>query len=185
MNKPITAFTSADDNIAAATERWEAETRGPFVAANPERRDPFTTQALKWPIKPLYTPADLDAAGFDYMKDVGFPGEYPYTRSTKPNGHRSGFWTMTQVTGFGKGEDWAKRARFMLDQGLSGLILEYDLATTNGYDSDDPMVEGEVGRAGMALDSLEDLERAFDLPFDKLNYLMSVCNAPQPVNLSR
>jgi len=184
MNKPITAFTSADDNIAAATERWEAETRGPFVAANPERRDPFTTQALKWPIKPLYTPADLDAAGFDYMKDVGFPGEYPYTRSTKPNGHRSGFWTMTQVTGFGKGEDWAKRARFMLDQGLSGLILEYDLATTNGYDSDDPMVEGEVGRAGMALDSLEDLERAFDLPFDKLNYLMSVCNAPQPVNLA-
>jgi len=184
MNKPITAFTSADDNIAAATERWEAETRGPFVAANPERRDPFTTQALKWPIKPLYTPADLDAAGFDYMKDVGFPGEYPYTRSTMPNGHRSGFWTMTQVTGFGKGEDWAKRARFMLDQGLSGLILEYDLATTNGYDSDDPMVEGEVGRAGMALDSLEDLERAFDLPFDKLNYLMSVCNAPQPVNLA-
>jgi len=184
MNKPITAFTSADDNIAAATERWEAETRGLFVAANPERRDPFTTQALKWPIKPLYTPADLDAAGFDYMKDVGFPGEYPYTRSTMPNGHRSGFWTMTQVTGFGKGEDWAKRARFMLDQGLSGLILEYDLATTNGYDSDDPMVEGEVGRAGMALDSLEDLERAFDLPFDKLNYLMSVCNAPQPVNLA-
>ena len=91
---------------------------------------------------------------------------------------------MTQVTGFGKGEDWAKRARYMLDQGLSGLILEYDLATTNGYDSDDPIVEGEVGRAGMALDSLEDLEKAFDLPFDKLKYLMSVCNAPQPVNLA-
>lgn len=92
---------------------------------------PFVTQALKWPIKPLYTPADLDAVGFDYMADLGFPGEYPYTRSTRPNGHRSDFWTMTQVTGFGKGEDWAKRARYMLDQGLSGLILEYDLATTN------------------------------------------------------
>ncbi|MFK4793614.1 methylmalonyl-CoA mutase family protein [Sphingobium sp. ZW T5_29] len=184
MNHPVSAFAPANDNIIAETERWEAETRAPFVAAQPERRDPFVTQALKWPIKPLYTPADLDAVGFDYLKDVGFPGEYPFTRSTRPNGHRSGFWTMTQVTGFGKGEDWAKRARFMLDQGLSGLILEYDLATTNGYDSDDPMVEGEVGRAGMALDSLEDLENAFDLPFDKLKYLMSVCNAPQPVNLA-
>ncbi|NIJ18251.1 methylmalonyl-CoA mutase family protein [Sphingobium vermicomposti] len=184
MNRPVSEFAPANDNIIAETERWQAETRAPFVAAQPERRDPFVTQALKWPIKPLYTPADLDAVGFDYLKDVGFPGEYPYTRSTRPNGHRSGFWTMTQVTGFGKGEDWAKRARFMLDQGLSGLILEYDLATTNGYDSDDPMVEGEVGRAGMALDSLEDLENAFDLPFDKLKYLMSVCNAPQPVNLA-
>ena len=184
MNRPIPGAVPATEDIAAATARWEAETRGPFVAANPERRDPFVTQALKWPIKPLYTPADLDAVGFDYLTDLGFPGEYPYTRSTKPNGHRSAFWTMTQVTGFGKGEDWAKRARYMLDQGLSGLILEYDLATTNGYDSDDPIVEGEVGRAGMALDSLEDLEKAFDLPFDKLQYLMSVCNAPQPVNLA-
>lgn len=184
MNKPVSGFVAANDNIAAEAARWEAETRGPFVAANPERRDPFVTQALKWPIKPLYTPEDLDAVGFDYLKDLGFPGEYPYTRSTKPNGHRSQYWTMTQVTGFGKGEAWAKRARYMLDQGLSGLILEYDLATTNGYDSDDPIVEGEVGRAGMALDSLEDLERAFDLPFDKLKYLMSVCNAPQPVNLA-
>lgn len=184
MNEQVKGLVPANDNITAETSRWEAETRAPFVAANPERRDAFTTQALKWPIKALYTPADLDAVGFDYVTDLGFPGEYPYTRSTKPNGHRSQYWTMTQVTGFGKGEAWAKRARYMLDQGLSGLILEYDLATTNGYDSDDPIVEGEVGRAGMALDSLEDLENAFDLPFDKLQYLMSVCNAPQPVNLA-
>jgi methylmalonyl-CoA mutase N-terminal domain/subunit len=184
MNKPISGFVAANDNINEQAARWESETRGPFVAANAERRDAFVTQALKWPIKPLYTPADLDAVGFDYLTDLGFPGEYPFTRSTKPNGHRSQYWTMTQVTGFGKGEAWAKRARYMLDQGLSGLILEYDLATTNGYDSDDPIVEGEVGRAGMALDSLEDLEKAFDLPFDKLKYLMSVCNAPQPVNLA-
>ncbi|MBP1690113.1 MAG: methylmalonyl-CoA mutase, partial [Deltaproteobacteria bacterium] len=108
----------------------------------------------------------------------------PYTRGTSPNGHRSKLWTMTQVTGFGKGVEWAKRARYMLDQGLQGLILEHDLPTTNGYDSDDPLVAGEVGRAGLALDSLEDLEQAFDLPFDKLKYLMSVCNAPQPVNLA-
>jgi methylmalonyl-CoA mutase N-terminal domain/subunit len=179
------AHPDRDGNkIEAAKSRWERETRGPHVDDNPERRDPFLTQALKWPINPLYTPADLDAAGFDYLEDLGFPGEFPYTRGTHPNGHRSDLWTMTQVTGFGKGEAWAKRARYMLDQGLSGLILEYDLATTNGYDSDHPLVEGEVGRAGMALDSLEDLEQALDLPFEKLSYLMSVCNAPQPVNLA-
>jgi methylmalonyl-CoA mutase N-terminal domain/subunit len=180
---PLTPPTPLQ-RLEAAEARWQEETRAPFVAANPERRDPFLTQAMKWPIEALYTPVDLEAAGFDYEKDLGFPGEYPFTRSTSPNGHRSRFWTMSQVTGFGKSEDWAKRARFMLDQGLQGLILEYDLPTTNGYDSDDPLVEGEVGRAGMALDSLEDLERAFDLPFEKLKYLVSVCNAPQPVNLA-
>lgn len=178
------AVTSSQGSLAEEVSRWQEHTRASYVEANPERRDEFLTQALKWPINALYTPVDLEAAGFDYLKDVGFPGEYPYTRGTQPNGHRSAFWTMTQVTGFGSGESWSKRARYMLDQGLSGLILEYDLATTNGYDSDDPMVEGEVGRAGMALDSLEDLEKAFDLPFDKLKYLMSVCNAPQPVNLA-
>lgn len=184
MNSPTGPVQPAGSDIACEADRWQAETRGPAVAAQPERREEFATQALRWPIAPLYTPADLDAVGFDYRADLGFPGEYPFTRSTRPNGHRGDFWTMTQVTGFGRGEEWSKRARYMLDQGLSGLILEYDLATTNGYDSDDPVVEGEVGRAGMALDSLEDLERAFDLPFDKLKYLMSVCNAPQPVNLA-
>ena len=184
MNRPSEPFVPEGERIAAETARWERETREPAMGGRPERREAFTTQSLNWPIKPLYPPADLDAVGFDYAADLGFPGEMPYTRSTRANGHRGDFWTMTQVTGFGKGEDWAKRARYMLDQGLSGLILEYDLATTNGYDSDDPIVEGEVGRAGMALDSLEDLEKAFDLPFDKLKYLMSVCNAPQPVNLA-
>ena len=183
-HKQTSDAQNSSSKIAAEAQRWQEQTRTPFVSENPERRESFETQALKWPINPLYSPADLEALGFDYMKDLGFPGEYPYTRGTKANGHRSNFWTMTQVTGFGKGEEWAKRARYMLDQGLSGLILEHDLATTNGYDSDDPIVEGEVGRAGMALDSLEDLEKAFDLPFDKLQYLMSVCNAPQPVNLA-
>ena len=164
MSRPLDRITpqpqAAPGDIGAEAQRWQERSRAPFVALHPERRQPFLTQALKWPIKPLYTPADLEAAGFDYLKDLGFPGEYPYTRGTQPNGHRSHLWTMSQVTGFGKGEDWAKRARYMLEQGLQGLILEHDLPTTNGYDSDHPLVEGEVGRAGMALDSLEDLERA-------------------------
>ena len=188
MSRPLDRIHPAPEappsEVAAQAQRWETQTRAPFVAAHPERREEFVTQALKWPIKPLYTPADLEAAGFDYLQDVGFPGEYPFTRGTQPNGHRSNLWTMSQVTGFGRGEDWAKRARYTLEQGLQGLILEHDLPTTNGYDSDNPLVEGEVGRAGMALDSLEDLERAFDLPFERLKYLMSVCNAPQPVNLA-
>jgi methylmalonyl-CoA mutase, N-terminal domain len=170
-------------SLADAQQRWQRETRAPYVAAHPEREN-LCTQAMRWPVEALYTPQDLEAIGFDYLKDLGFPGEYPFTRGTGPNGHRSRLWTMTQVTGFGRGQEWAKRARFMLEQGLQGLILEYDLPTTNGYDSDNPLVEGEVGRAGMALDSLEDLERALDLPFDRLRYLMSVCNAPQPVNLA-
>ena len=164
--------------------RWEADTRGPSVAAEGERKPAFRTQALDWEIAPLYTPLDLADAGFDYQKDLNFPGQYPFTRGTEPNGKRTRLWTMAQVTGFGRGMAWAERARYMLDQGLQGLILEYDLPTTNGYDSDNPLVAGEVGRAGMALDSLEDMVEAFDLPFDKLKYLMSVCNAPQPVNLA-
>ncbi|TCJ37071.1 methylmalonyl-CoA mutase family protein [Parafrankia sp. BMG5.11] len=184
MSRSEAGSSSPADDVRAEEQRWRRDTRAPHLQTNPERREEFRTQALKWDIKPLYTPADLEDIGFDYAADSGFPGEYPYTRSTRANGHRSDFWTMTQVTGFGKGADWAKRARYMLDQGLSGLILEYDLATTNGFDSDNPIVEGEVGRAGMALDSLEDLESAFDLPFDRLKYLMSVCNAPQPVNLA-
>ncbi len=184
MSRPRDRIEPRQSEAREEVQRWERETRAPYVAAHPERRDPFVTQALKWPIQPLYSPADLEAAGFDYQRDVGYPGEYPYTRGTQPNGHRSGLWTMSQVTGFGKGEDWARRARYMLEQGLQGLILEHDLPTTNGYDSDNPLVEGEVGRAGLAIDSLEDLERAFDLPFERLKYLMSVCNAPQPVNLA-
>jgi len=170
--------------LEAARERWEADTRAAALAAEGERKESFRTQALDWEIAPLYTPLDLAAAGFDYEQDLGFPGEYPFTRATEPNGKRGRLWTMAQVTGFGRGMAWAERARYMLEQGLQGLILEYDLPTTNGYDSDDPLAAGEVGRAGMALDSLEDMIEALDLPFDKLKYLMSVCNAPQPVNLA-
>jgi methylmalonyl-CoA mutase N-terminal domain/subunit len=170
--------------LRAARADWEMHSRGPAVASEGERKAAFRTQALDWEIAPLYTPLDVADAGIDYLRDIGFPGEYPFTRGTEPNGKRTRLWTMAQVTGFGRGMAWAERARYMLDQGLQGLILEHDLPTTNGYDSDDPLVAGEVGRAGMAVDSVEDLIEAFDLPFDKLKYLMSVCNAPQPVNLA-
>jgi methylmalonyl-CoA mutase N-terminal domain/subunit len=176
----------ADDNDAIRARRaaWEAGPLADALAQQPERKPAFTTQAMHWPVPRLATPADLAAIGFDYLRDVGFPGEYPYTRGTDPNGYRGQLWTMAQVTGFGTGEDWAKRGRFMLERGLSGLIIEYDLPTTNGYDSDHPLAAGEVGRAGTAIDTLADMEAALDLPFDKLKHLTSVCNAPQPVNLA-
>jgi methylmalonyl-CoA mutase N-terminal domain/subunit len=172
------------DRIRAERARWERETLGPALAAKGERKDVFRSQALHWPVERLYTPADLDALGFDWARDVGFPGEYPYTRGTDANGYRSQLWTMAQVTGFGTGQDWAQRGRYMLERGLSGLIIEYDLPTTNGYDSDHPLAAGEVGRAGTAIDTLADMEAALDLPFEKLRHLTSVCNGPQPVNLA-
>jgi methylmalonyl-CoA mutase N-terminal domain/subunit len=183
MAEPKTPKDPAAE-LRRAREEWERRTLEPALAREGERLPRFETQALHWPVERLATPADLEAIGFDYLRDVGFPGEYPYTRGTEPNGYRSRLWAMTQVTGFGTGEEWARRARFMLDQGLSGLIIEYDLPTTNGYDSDHPLAAGEVGRAGTAIDTLADMEAALDFPFDRLRHLTSVCNGPQPVNLA-
>ncbi len=177
-------MADAHEKIRAGKERWERETLAPALEAKPERKPAFATQAMHWPVDRLDTPLDLAAIGFDYVRDVGFPGEYPYTRGTDPNGYRSQLWTMAQVTGFGTAQDWAKRGRSMLERGLGGLIIEYDLPTTNGYDSDHPLTAGEVGRAGTAIDTLADMEAALDLPFEKLRQLTSVCNGPQPVNLA-
>ncbi|MBM4385156.1 MAG: methylmalonyl-CoA mutase [Deltaproteobacteria bacterium] len=176
-------MADANDDIRAKRAAWEAGTLARELARG-ERKPAFTTQAMHWPVDRLATPADLDAIGFDYARDLGFPGEYPFTRGTDANGYRSQLWTMAQVTGFGTGGDWAKRGRYMLERGLSGLIIEYDLPTTNGYDSDHPLAAGEVGRAGTAIDTLADMEAALDLPFEKLKHLTSVCNGPQPVNLA-
>ncbi len=170
--------------LDVAMTRWEAETLAPRLRETPERQAGFRTQALGWDVERLYTPLDLERLGFDYDRDLGFPGEFPYTRGTDPNGYRSRLWTMAQVTGFGTGEDWASRADYMLDQGLDGLIIEYDLPTTNGFDSDHPLAAGEVGRAGVSIDSLADMERALSFDFSKLRHLTSVCNGPQPVNLA-
>jgi methylmalonyl-CoA mutase N-terminal domain/subunit len=170
--------------IAREQQRWEREALGPDLERAGERKARFTTQAMHWPVKGLYAPTDLDAIGFDYLRDVGFPGEYPYTRGTTPNGYRTELWKMLQVSGFGTGDEWAKRGRAMLEAGLDGLILEYDLPTTNGLDSDHPLAAGEVCRAGTAIDTLADMEDTLDLPFDKLRHLTSVCNGPQPINLA-
>ncbi|MDD5205063.1 MAG: methylmalonyl-CoA mutase family protein [Desulfobacterales bacterium] len=112
-------------------------------------------------VKPVYTPEDLQKVGFDYSKDLGAPGEYPFTRSIHPLGYRSRNWTTRQYTGFGTPEQSNERFKLMISHGQTGLNVAFDLPTQMGYDSDDPMAEGEVGRVGMAVDSLRDFEIAF------------------------
>ena len=120
-------------------------------------------------VKPVYTPQDLDDVGFDYEKDLGNPGEYPFTRNLHPLGYRSRAWTTRQYTGFGTPEETNKRFKMMISHGQTGLNVAFDLPTQMGYDSDDPKVEGEVGRVGMAVDSLKDFEIAFaGIPLDRI-----------------
>ena len=120
-------------------------------------------------VKPVYTPQDLEAAGFDYEKDLGDPGQYPFTRSLHPEGYRSRAWTTRQYTGFGTPQETNKRFHMMISHGQTGLNVAFDLPTQMGYDSDDPKVVGEVGRVGMAVDSLRDFEVAFaGIPLDRI-----------------
>ncbi len=112
-------------------------------------------------IKPVYTPDDLEQIGFSYQKDLADPGEFPFTRGIHPQGFRSRNWTTRQYTGFGTPEETNERFKLMISHGQTGLNVAFDLPTQMGYDSDDPMAEGEVGRVGMAIDSLRDFEIAF------------------------
>ncbi|RLA80316.1 MAG: methylmalonyl-CoA mutase [Deltaproteobacteria bacterium] len=120
-------------------------------------------------IKPHYGPKDLEEIGFDYEKDLGEPGEYPFTRSIHPQGYRTREWTTRQYTGFGTPEETNQRFKLMISQGQTGLNVAFDLPTQMGLDSDDPLAEGEVGRVGMAVDSLRDFEIAFkDIALDRI-----------------
>ena len=120
-------------------------------------------------VKPVYTPRDLEEAGFDYEKDLADPGEYPFTRGIHPQGYRTRAWTTRQYTGFGTPRESNKRFKLMISHGQTGLNVAFDLPTQMGYDSDDPKVLGEVGRVGMAVDSLRDFEIAFEgIPLDRI-----------------
>lgn len=120
-------------------------------------------------VKEVYTPADLERVGFDYQTDLADPGEYPFTRSIHPLGYRSRNWTTRQYTGFGTPEETNQRFKMMIANGQTGLNVAFDLPTQMGYDSDSPMAEGEIGRVGMAVDSLQDFEIAFkDIQLDRI-----------------
>jgi methylmalonyl-CoA mutase N-terminal domain/subunit len=152
--------------------RWEAETLKPFLEEAPERDVPFTTVSGK-PIERLYTPADLP--GFDDGRDVGYPGEYPFTRGVYPTMYRGRFWTMRMYSGFGSPEEANRRYKFLLGQGQTGLSVAFHLPTLMGYDSDHPMAAGEVGKAGSAIDSIEDMLVLLDgLPLGDVTTSMTI-----------
>jgi methylmalonyl-CoA mutase N-terminal domain/subunit len=135
-------------------------------------------------IKPVYTPDDLERIGFDYQKDLADPGEFPFTRGIHPQGFRSRNWTTRQYTGFGTPEETNERFKLMISHGQTGLNVAFDLPTQMGYDSDDPMAEGEVGRVGMAIDSLRDFEIAFkDIQLNRIGSGLTI-NAVASVMLA-
>ncbi len=131
------------------------------------------------PVKPLYTPLDLE--NLDYERDLNFPGSYPYTRGVQDNMYRGRYWTMRQFSGFGDASDSNCRCRYLLKQGQTGLSVAFDMPTIMGYDSDHERAEGEVGRCGVAIDSLEDMEVLFDqIPLDKVTTSMTI-NGPAAI----
>jgi methylmalonyl-CoA mutase N-terminal domain/subunit len=163
----------------SARERcWEEETLTPALAKSPDRASDFTTVS-SYPIRRLYTAADL--SGWDPQTDLGMPGEPPYTRGIHPAMYRARPWTMRQFAGFGAAEDTNRRFRYLLSQGQTGLSLALDLPTLMGYDSDHPLAEGEVGKCGVAISTLADMEALFDrIPLSAVTTSMTI-NGPAAV----
>ena len=163
----------------SAQERaWEENTLRPTLEKSPERQAEFTTIS-GFPIRRLYTPADL--TGWDPNRELGFPGEPPFTRGIHSTMHRGRLWTMRQFAGFGTAEDTNQRFRYLLAQGQTGLSTAFDLPTLMGYDSDHPLSEGEVGKCGVAISSLADMEVLFDkIPLAGVTTSMTI-NSPAAV----
>ena len=171
---------SDNDNIKKGFEAYDTGAEK-SLAKFPERKKAFTTGS-KSPVKRLYTP--LDDVRRDYVRDIGFPGEFPYTRGVQNTMYRGRFWTMRQYAGFSTAEESNKRYKFLLAQGTTGLSVAFDLPTQIGYDSDHPLSQGEVGKVGVAIDSLADMEILFDgIPLDKVSTSMTI-NAPASVLLA-
>jgi len=160
------------DKIEALRQRWETGTLKRTLERSPERQAVFkTTSGI--PLERVYTPLDVD--GLDLKRDLAFPGEYPFTRGVQPTMYRGRLWTMRQYAGFGTAEETNRRFQYLLQQGQTGLSVAFDLPTQMGYDSDHPMVAGEVGKVGVAIDSLADMERLLQgLPLDQVSTSMTI-----------
>ena len=155
---------------------WQESTYRPATEKSPERDAAFETSSGK-PVEPLYAPEDIatDGDGFDYLSKLGFPGSYPYTRGIQPTMYRGRLWTMRQYAGFGTAEESNERYKYLLSQGQTGLSVAFDLPTQIGYDADDPMAEGEVGKVGVSICSLRDMETLFDgIPLEQVTTSMTI-----------
>ncbi|HVD31774.1 MAG TPA: methylmalonyl-CoA mutase family protein [Methylomirabilota bacterium] len=159
-------------------QRWLDDVYGPATKKMPERKRRFSTLSDEV-IEPLYTAEDLE--GFDPDRDLGFPGEFPYTRGVQPSMYRGRLWTMRQFAGFGSAEDTNERFHYLLKHGVDGLSVAFDMPTLMGRDSDDPLSRGEVGREGVAVDTLRDMEILFDrIPLDRVTTSMTI-NGPASI----
>ncbi|MEF8887303.1 MAG: methylmalonyl-CoA mutase family protein, partial [Haloarculaceae archaeon] len=168
--------------IRESKEAWEEETLSPVLDRFGERKETFDTDTGGQEVDPLYTPADI--ADLDYEEDLGFPGEEPYTRGVYPTMYRGRLWTMRQYAGMGTASETNERFNYLIDEGQTGLSTAFDLPTQMGHDSDDPMSVGEVGKTGVAIDSLDDMETVFDgIPLDEVSTSMTI-NAPASVLLA-
>jgi methylmalonyl-CoA mutase N-terminal domain/subunit len=169
------------NEIRSRKQHWEKETVQKSFDKLPERQETFQTSS-DMPISRVYTPDDL--SDYDYLADIGFPGEYPYTRGVYPTMYRARLWTMRQYAGFGTAEQTNRRFKYLLEHGQTGLSVAFDFPTQVGYDCDHPMAAGEVGKVGVSASSLRDMEILFDgIPLDKVTTSMTI-NAPANVLLA-
>ena len=170
------------EEIRESKAQWEEADVQPTVDRFGERKETFTTDTEGHEVDRLYTPADV--SDLDYEADLGFPGQEPYTRGVYPTGYRGRLWTMRQYAGMGTATETNERFNYLLDQGQTGLSMAFDLPTQMGYDSDHAMAAGEVGKTGVAIDSLDDMETVFDgIPLDEVSTSMTI-NAPASVLLA-
>lgn len=166
-------------SLRQAYDEWKTSVLDPFRRKSRERQDSFQTVS-EIPVNTVYTPLDVDES---YTEGIGFPGQFPYTRGIYPTMYRGRLWTMRQYAGFGTAEESNRRYRYLLEQGQTGLSVAFDLPTQMGFDSDDPRVDGEVGKVGVAIDTLEDMEILLDqIPLDKVSVSMTI-NAPASILL--
>jgi len=173
-----------DDAIQKAKQQWEKETLAQVLERFPERKEGFETSS-GIPVERVYLPAGLtDEQAAGYLDQINLPGAYPFTRGVQPTMYRGRFWTMRQYAGYATAEESNARYKFLLEQGQTGLSVAFDLPTQIGYDSDDPLALGEVGKVGVAISSLEDMATLFDgIPLDKVSTSMTI-NAPAAILLA-
>ena len=160
--------------MSSSKEEWRRDTLDPLLKRFPQRREHFETDS-GLEIDPVYCPEDLGAGDGDSEADPGYPGEYPYTRGVQPNMYRGRTWTMRQYSGYATAAETNRRFHYLLEQGQTGLSVAFDLPTQIGYDSDHPFAQGEVGKVGVPICSLEDMESLFqDIPLDQVSTSMTI-----------
>lgn len=169
------------DETEAARKKWEQTTLSKYTKKAPERKKEFLSSS-NIPVKRLYTLSDVGST--DYIHELGFPGEFPATRGVYPTMYRGRFWTMRQYAGFGSAEETNQRFKYLLKEGQTGLSVAFDLPTQIGYDSDHELSYGEVGKVGVSINSIEDMETLFNgIPLSKVSTSMTI-NSSAPVILA-